>query len=127
MNNLGGYQWLTTVAKKVGGPKKLVLLIAGSGAVIYKIAEIAFKKKAKSIKSLKTKDQALYTSDTTFYTITKEYFGADGLEFKFGDHFRILESDKDAILIEKDKDRNNPYFVSASLLEKISDYKCRRQ
>lgn len=34
MSNLGGYQRLTTIAKKVGGSTNLVLLIAGSGAVV---------------------------------------------------------------------------------------------
>lgn len=34
MSNLGGYQKLTTCAKKVGGPIPLVLLIASSGAAI---------------------------------------------------------------------------------------------
>lgn len=34
MSNLGGYQLLTTWAKKVRGPKNLVLLLLGSGAVI---------------------------------------------------------------------------------------------
>lgn len=29
MSNLGGYQLLTTFAKKVGGPRNLVALIAG--------------------------------------------------------------------------------------------------
>ena len=36
MSNLGGYQLLTTAAKKVGGPRNLVLLIAGTGALVYK-------------------------------------------------------------------------------------------
>ena len=37
MSNLGGYQWLTTAAKKVRGPKNLVLMILGAGAVVYKV------------------------------------------------------------------------------------------
>ena len=48
----------------------------------------------------------------------------EGLEFKIGDQFRVLESDKDAILIEKIGDNNNPYFVSAELLKNISDFEC---
>ena len=34
------------------------------------------------------------------------------------------KSDKDAILIEKIGDNNNPYFVSAELLKNISDFEC---
>ena len=36
----------------------------------------------------------------------------------------MLETDKDAILIEKIDDDNNPYFVSEELLTNISNYKC---
>ena len=38
MSNLRGYQVLTTVAQKVGGPGKLVALTAGGGAVVDGIA-----------------------------------------------------------------------------------------
>ena len=35
-----------------------------------------------------------------------------------------LETDKDAVLIEKIDDDDNPYFVSEKLLTNISNYKC---
>lgn len=124
MSNLGGYQWLTTVAKKVGGPKNLVLVIAGAGAVIYKSGEIAVKQTVKTIKRIKNKEQLSETANTEIYTVTAEGVSNEGLEFKIGDQFRVLESDKDAVLIEKSGDNNNPYFVSAELLKNISDYKC---
>lgn len=123
MSNLGGYQWLTTAAKKVGGPKNLVLVIAGAGAVIYKSGEIAVKQTVKAIKRIKNKEQLLETANTKMYTVTAEGISNEGLEFKIGDQFRVLESDKDAVLIEKIGDNNNPYFVSAELLKNISDYK----
>lgn len=48
MSNPGAYQWLTTAAKKVGGPKNLVVIIVGTGAVagvtVYKGGEIVVKK-----------------------------------------------------------------------------------
>lgn len=124
MSNLGGYQWLTTAAKKVGGPKNLVLVIAGAGTVIYKSGEIAVKQTVKAIKRIKNKEQLLETANTKMYTVTAEGISNEGLEFKIGDQFRVLESDKDAVLIEKIGDNNNPYFVSAELLKNISDYKC---
>ncbi len=34
MSNLGWYQILTTMAKKVGGPKILIALLAGGGALL---------------------------------------------------------------------------------------------
>lgn len=53
ISNLGGYQWLTTSAKKVGGPVNLVLLIAGSGAAIYKGGEVLVKNSVKAIKKIR--------------------------------------------------------------------------
>ncbi len=47
---------------------------------------------------------------------------SNGLVFKVGDNFRILNHDADAILIEKLGDDNNPYFVSADFLKQISEY-----
>lgn len=123
MSNLGGYQWLTATAKKVGGPKNLVLVIAGAGAVIYKSGEIAAKQTVKAIKKIKSKKQLQETVNTTIYTVTAEGVSNEGLEFKIGDQFRVLESDKDAVLIEIIGDNNNPYFVPAELLKNISDYK----
>lgn len=124
MSNLGAYQWLTTVAKKVGGPKNLVGIIAGTGAVtgvaIYKGGEIAVKK----IKKKMNKKEQQEISDTIIYSVKEDGVSNEGLDFKIGDQFRVLETDKDAVLIEKIGDNNNPYFVSEELLKKISNYKC---
>ena len=44
MSNLGAYQWITTVSKKVGGPINLLLLTGAAGAAagitVYKCGEI---------------------------------------------------------------------------------------
>ena len=121
MSYLGGYQWLTTAAKKVGGPNSLVLIIAGAGAVVYKGGEVAVKH---TVKAIKNKKQLPEATITKMYTVTASGMSNEGLEFKIGDQFRVLESDKDAVLLEKIGDNNNPYFVSAELLKNISDYKC---
>lgn len=55
MSNLGGDQWLITAAKKVGGPKNLVLTIAGE--VVYKGGEVSVKRIVKAIKQRKNKEQ----------------------------------------------------------------------
>lgn len=122
MSNLGAYQWLTTTAKTVGGPKNLVLIIAGTGALIYKGSEIVVKKTVKEIKKRTSKEQLAKIADTRTYTATAEGRSNEGLEIKIGDRFKVLEIDKDAVLIEKIGDSNNPYFVSAELLKNISNY-----
>lgn len=123
MSNLGDYQRMTILAKKVGGPKNLAVIIAGAGAVasvaLYKGGEIVKEK----VRKKKNKEKLKETSDSIVYSITVDGVGDDGLEFKIGDQFRVLETVKNAVLIEKIGDDNNPYFVSVEFLEMISNYK----
>lgn len=123
MSNLGDYQRMTILAKKVGGPKNLAVIIAGAGAVasvaLYKGGEIVKEK----VRKKKNKEKLKETSDSIVYSITVDGVSDDGLEFKIGDQFRVLETVKNGVLIEKIGDDNNPYFVSVEFLEMISNYK----
>ena len=117
MSNLGGYQVLTTVAKMVKGPRNLVLLLIGGGIVIGAVAvkgDEAIKKRIK--KKQKTSESSVV------YRIIKEGRSNEGLLFKVGDGFRVLECDGDAGLIELIGDTDNPYFVSLKFLSSISNY-----
>lgn len=126
MSNLGGYQVLTTLAKKVGGPGKLVALIAGGGAVVGVIAvkggEYAIKKGKQALVKYRENKTNLQVKPDDIYTIKHDAESNEGLRFKVGDTFRVLEFDGDAILIELMGNDNNPYFVSGELLKEISDY-----
>lgn len=122
MSNLGWYQVLTTLAKKVGGPKRLIGLLVGSGVVggvvLTKGGEAVVKKVKKADKLKDNK----YGIDH-IYTVKKTATDKAGLTVKEGDTFKVLESDDDAILIEIIGDNNNPYFVSANWLETVSNFK----
>lgn len=123
MSNLGGYQILTTIAKKVGGPGNLVALIATGGAILFEGGKYAFKKGKKFVVEAKGKSDKLYKNSQIKYLIKKDGKSNEGLELKAGNYFSVLESDGDAVLIELIGNKNNPYFVSKRLLEQISDYK----
>ena len=124
MSNLGGCQVFTTLAKKVGGPGNLIALIAGGGAIVGGIAvkcgEFAVKKGKQAIANRKKNDSSI--NSDTIYTVEREAESNEGLRFKVGDSFRVLECDGDAILIELIENKNNPYFVSEKLLKEISNY-----
>ncbi len=117
MSNLGMYQVMTKVAKKVGGPINLIVLTMGVGGVIYKSGEVAFKKMYKKIKKQNGKLEMLEV-----YTVTSYGTSGKDLILNLGDKYRILESDGESVLIEKIGDTNNPYFVSADFLRSISDF-----
>ena len=121
MGNLGWYQILTTMAKKVGGPKRLIALLTGGGALLGGGAVAggnAIKKKVLSELEKKRQEEAL----AKVYTVKKEGRSNEGLLFVEGDTFKVLEVDGDAGLIEKIGDDNNPYYVSRKFLCSISDY-----
>ena len=122
MSNLGAYQWITTTAKKVGGPVNLLLLTGTAGAALYKSSEIVVKKCIKTINAIQTAKPVIETKEK-LHPVTSSGKSNEGLQFAVGDQFRILETDGDSVLIEKIGDKNNPYFVSVELLHKISDYK----
>ena len=118
MSNLGWYQWITTASKKVGGPLNLLAIIGGSclavggtvGSVITnKYRDIKVKKELKTLGTYSVKKDA---------EIKKIK-----LVLKTGDQIAILAADDDSILIVKNGDKDNPYFVSADFLMGCSDYK----
>ena len=115
MSNVGAYQTMTTWSKRVGGPINLAAIIAIGGYGFGKLGELGFKK----LKNLKNKKDI----SVAVYSILSQGVSNEGLVFNIGDQIRILESDKEVVLIEKIGDLNNPYYVSADLLRSISNYK----
>ena len=121
MGNLGWYQIMTTMAKKVNGPKNLFLLVFGGGALAGGCAVASggwFKRKI----FVTLKDKKQKEEEATVYTINKAAKSNEGLQFSVGERFKVLEKDGDAGLIEKIDDDNSPYFVSLSFLSTISNY-----
>lgn len=121
MGNLGWYQLMTTVAKKVGGPKQLLALVAAGGYVIIRGVEAGGKKVIKLVK----KDNKEKSTSKVLPAYKFIIDGKDdkGLIFSSGDIFYVAARHDDVILIEKEKDDNNPYFVSVDWLMKVSSFK----
>lgn len=117
MSNLGLYQTMTTLSKKVGGPTQFILIILGCGYGIGRFTEAGIKRVVKAIREYGKNDSLPKT-----YHIFSDSKSNEGVIFSIGDTFQVLERDKDAVLIEKNGDNANPYFVSAKLLQSISDY-----
>lgn len=118
MSNLGLYQWFTTTAKKVGGPAKLIGMFISGGAIIGDAVGSVITNKYRDIKDKKE----LKTLGT--YSVIKDAeIKKIKLVLKTGDQVTVLAADDDSILIIKNGDKNNPYFVSVDFLIECSDYK----
>jgi len=120
MGNLGWYQLMTKYAKKVGGPKNFIALLMGGGYLLGKGSEVAIKKIVKATKK-NSKNSREYDTQKIF-EVTANGKYKDEIEMVIGDRYRVLESDGESILIEKINDSNNPYFVSADFLHKVSNF-----
>lgn len=122
MSNLGWYKILTTAAKRVGGPKRLIGLIFASGAAVGVGGTILTQKAAKVVKNKINKQNTDYLENGKTFVVHTGGRDDNGLVFKVGDNYRIMDRDGDSILIEKFGDDNNPYFVSAEFLKKVSEF-----
>ena len=123
MGNLGAYQAMTTMAKKVGGPVVLTVITAASGWAVLRSAEAGVKKAFKVTKvALKKRSAPCATKGQLFEVTADGADGSAGLTLHSGDSFRVLECDADSILIEVLDNPANPYFVSRQFLTTVSDF-----
>lgn len=121
MSNLGTYQLMTTLAKKVGGPKKLLLIVAATGWIVLRSGEASAKAIVSKFRNTPhTSWDYQHFGETFAVTATTEL--VEGLILNEGSAFHVLEQDQDSVLITVPGDKNNPYFVSAAKLLKISNY-----
>ena len=146
MSNLGGYQWLTTFCKKVGGPFVGTLIIAGAGYITGRSIEFGAKKALDKVKEnldtdkencnnkpvqdngnnvTEIEDPQKNTSDVNqlesiIKTVKKAGLDNQGLSFEPGDEIKVIDQDGDSVLIEKMGDDNNPYFIDAAFLNDIT-------
>jgi hypothetical protein len=110
---------MTTLAKRIGGPPILMVVTMIVGWAIGRGTESGGKTIWRRFRR--------YSKNSTFsaceiFTVTTEADCGSGLLLRKNDKFRVLESDDDAVLIEVMGDAENPYFVSAETLAKISNF-----
>lgn len=133
MSNLGGYQTITTLIKRVGGPEVAVKLAGAAGVFLLVAGGAAYAGAQKATPAVKQKAQQLFEKwksqggrpdelAGSTYTVTSAVVDEQGLVLDVGTVFRVLEKDGDAVLIEIDDNDDNPWFVSADLLARISDF-----
>lgn len=123
MSNLGAYQAMATMAKKVGGPVALLTTVLVGGYAAGRSLEAAGRKAVRSGRAAiaKRKGMPCATKGMCFEVVTDGVDGG-GLKFRTGDEYGVLECDGDSILIEILGDPNNPYFVSRDFLTTVSDF-----
>ena len=100
MSNLGGYQKITTAAKRVGGPGNLISLVFVGGMVFYAMVKKGGVLIYRGIKKRRNAKD-LDPMEIIEFTVTKDGIEDSGLEFSIGDKFKVLACDGEAILIEK--------------------------
>lgn len=120
MSNLGLYQVVTTLMKRVGGPKKFFAMILGAGAAGGAVATLAIQKVISIVEKRNRSNASL--GDIEFpYQFKKK--GKEGREkVKPGEKFRVLNNDGDVVFIQKESDPEYFHFLSEEFLMKVSDF-----
>ncbi|MET1086617.1 MAG: hypothetical protein ABWY04_05800 [Arthrobacter sp.] len=113
---------MTTLAKKVGGPVGLLATTLGAGYVIGRTTESAGKRGIGALKNAIKRRQAPCEQKDRVFAVRADGTDDQGLEFKAGVEYRVLECSDDAILIELIGNDNNPHVVSDTFLATISDF-----
>lgn len=116
MGNLGMYQTITKLSKKVGGPDKLLLIVGLAGYGVGKIVEYPIKKGIEVLKNRANHQETGTYKFTVSITDEKEFTVSKG------NCFSVLEKDGEAVLISIDGDTNSPYYIDESWLKEISNY-----
>src|SRR5699024_4164642 len=111
MSNLGDYQRITTLAKKVGGPRNLLRIAVGSGAVVGGLGVNLWNK----IRSKGNSPINDVVGVNEIFEVTAAGQDTSGLRFEVCDTFRIISSDEEAVLIEIIDNKNNPDRKSTRL------------
>jgi hypothetical protein len=131
--NLGGYQVITTVVKRLGGPSKALFKAVGAiGTAIVAVGTIGYrigKQKGadEAVAAMTVQAERIDTTDasenpsrvtaTKEYLVTKSITSNDGTYFAPGDRLRVMDSDGDAVMVERIGDANSPYWISRDFLE----------
>ena len=111
MGNLGLYEVMVTVAKRVGGPAKLGGLIFGAGTIFgIGVTQIS-----------KTINREEGISQRKRYKVVSDYTNTEGLSLKKGDSF-IVKSVKEGIVTIEKVEEGAFYRISVEDLKRISDY-----
>ena len=117
MSNLGAYQTMTRLAKKVGGPIVLGAFTFVGGYAVLRPVEAGTKR---VIRRVKNPTPPCESKGKTFQ-VTVDGDEKD-VSLRVGGSYRVLECDGDAILIEVVGDPDNPYFVSSKFLRSVSNF-----
>ncbi|MCM3615732.1 hypothetical protein M3672_14970 [Microbacterium enclense] len=120
MGNLGMYQHMVVLAKKVGGPLVLGGLVALGGWAVGRGGEAGGKGVFHAVRRRK-ESKSRTTEALRIFVVANAAECGGGLTLEPGDRFRILGSVEDGVLIERIGDDASPYVVSVDLLIEISD------
>ncbi|MBX9363657.1 hypothetical protein K4G64_21210 [Streptomyces sp. WAC04114] len=123
MGNLGGYQWITTAAKRVGGPS---MLLAGVGVLGYLAGRSVEAGGTAAYKKLRSVSEEIKSTSGEVFTVTADGDDGNGLTLRAGDEIRVLKDIGEAVLIEVIGGQDNPYMASPTFLASVCNWNSNR-
>lgn len=128
VGNLGGYQVITTLIKKLGGPKRagfaLVAAFVGTNAATGILSYRAGKANGEAGPSVPSTlgagAEPSCPANGSEHVVSRAATSNDGTTFSPGERLRVMDSDGDAVMVERIGDEGSPYWVSRGFLESIA-------
>lgn len=117
MGNLGGYQTIVTVVKKLGGPVQATTIVVG-GSFALGAAVLAGGQKVLGKAQMKLAEKI--APNTQFFEVTEDVKDEKGFKLSAGDKYRVFERDGDVLFIEVIGRDDNPHVASAKFLRSVS-------
>ncbi|WBL18775.1 hypothetical protein [Citricoccus sp. NR2] len=118
--------------KRVGGPEAAMKMVGVAGVLSFVAGGAAMAGVLRVTPVVKQKAEQLLEKwgsrgnmdelAGNVYKVSSSHEDAQGIIFEVGEVFRVLQRDGDAVLIEMVGHGDNPWFVSAQFLARISDF-----
>lgn len=97
MSNLGAYQTMVELAKKVGGPWALAAIVAGGGGLLLRGAEAGGKAALRQVRARNQSNGAGLQERPVQFTVATDADCGSGLTLHAGDKIRVLARHGDAV------------------------------
>lgn len=118
--NLGSYQTMVTLAKSVGGPKRLAVAVATAGFVVPRAVEAGVRGMGRrSAAASREPHMPAFHAGEHVLTCREVPLGG-GVRLPSGAAAQVIEQDGDAVLITVVGRDDNPHVVTASALERAA-------
>ncbi|PRZ40900.1 hypothetical protein CLV47_11365 [Antricoccus suffuscus] len=119
--NLGGYQVLVTVVKKLGGPATATAAVATALVAVGSTGTLGAQKIIQRLKGDR-RSQSQASNEPSWIEVVDHVANDNGITLEVGARFRVIATTDDTVVIEIEGHKDNPHVVAGDYLASISAF-----